>query len=297
MAERLRVMNCPGDIIAPHNVKELEVVIPAAEIIFGWRIPPHLYAQASHLKWVQSMGAGVDDLVSNPHLSPSVVVTRIVGQFGPAIAEFVFSELLAHVRHIDRLRQQQNEHRWQPFPVESLEGRHFGIAGLGSIGRDLVRKAKAFDMTVLGLSRTPRRNVVDHWFSASQWQEFVGTLDYLVVTLPSTPETRHVVDSQVFSHMKSDAIVVNVGRGDVINQEHLTAALLMHQIRGAVLDVFETEPLPADDILWELPNVRVSPHIAGPSLDEKTAQFFLNNVRKYLDHKPLVGLVNREQHY
>ncbi len=297
MADVVRKMNCPGEIIAPGSRQELEAAMLSAEVVFGWKIPSHLYARASHLKWVQSMGAGVDDLVSNSNLSPSVIITRIVDQFGSAISEYVFAELLAQVRHIDRRRHQQVQRQWKPFEIESLAGRNFGIAGLGSIGYELTRKARAFDMTVFGLSRTPRPDMVDHWFSASEWPEFVRKLDYLVVALPLTPQTRHVVDKEVFGQMKPEAIIVNIGRGEIINEDHMKAALLMHQISGAVLDVFEKEPLPRDDILWELPNVSVSPHIAGPSQDERAARFFVNNVKNYLRHEPLQGVVNREHGY
>lgn len=297
MAESVRNAECPIEIMAPTTREDLEEAMVSAEVIFGWKIPPHIYARASHLKWVQSMGAGIDDLVSNPHLSPSVIITRVTDQFGPAVAEYVFSELLANVRHVDRLRRQQNEGSWKPFGVQSLAGQNIGIAGLGSIGHEVVRKAKAFDMTVYGLSQTPHHDLVDHWFSSERWKDFVGPLDYLVVALPLTPKTRHIVDNNVFAHMRPGLTLVNIGRGEIINQDDLKGALLSHQISGAILDVFETEPLPHDDILWRLPNVRISPHIAGPSLDERAAQFFVTNVHKYLRHEPLLGLVNRFRGY
>ncbi|OLZ08058.1 D-2-hydroxyacid dehydrogenase [Sulfobacillus thermosulfidooxidans] len=297
IGEILKEMNCPGEIITARTLEEFEELVPSAEIVFGWKIPPHLFRHARQLRWIQSMGAGVDDLVSNPDLPPTVMITRIVDQFGSSIAEFVFAELLAHVRRLDRLRQQQRDHRWEPLAVGTLRNQRIGIAGLGSIGQELVRKARAFDMVVYGLSREPKPEMVDKAFSSDQWILFVQSLDYLVITLPVTEKTRGVVGQQVLQAMKPDALIINVGRGEVINQQALVDALTTGQIAGAVLDVFETEPLPSDNILWDLPGVRISPHIAGPSIDEYVAHYFVNNVERYINQEPLNGWVDRQRGY
>ncbi|WP_053960741.1 D-2-hydroxyacid dehydrogenase [Sulfobacillus thermosulfidooxidans] len=297
IGEILQEMNCPGEIITARTLDEFREVVPSAEIIFGWKIPPHLFRKAHQLRWIQSMGAGVDDLVSNPYLPSTVIITRIVDQFGPPIAEFVFAELLAHVRKLDRLRQQQQDHLWEPFAVGTLRNQRIGIAGLGSIGQELVRKARAFDMVVYGLSSVPKPEMVDKAFSSAEWIPFVESLDYLVITLPVTEKTRGIVGEQVLRAMKPEALIINVGRGEVIDQKALVDALTTGQIAGAVLDVFETEPLPSGHILWDLPGVRISPHIAGPSVDEYVAQYFVTNVQRYINHEPLYGWVDRQRGY
>ncbi|PSR26861.1 MAG: D-2-hydroxyacid dehydrogenase [Sulfobacillus thermosulfidooxidans] len=297
IGEILQEMNCPGEIITARTLEEFEELVPSAEIVFGWKIPPHLFRHARQLRWIQSMGAGVDDLVSNPDLPSTVMITRIVDQFGSSIAEFVFAELLAHVRRLDRLRQQQRDHLWEPLAVGTLRNQRIGIAGLGSIGQELVRKARAFDMVVYGLSREPKPEMVDKAFSSDQWILFVQSLDYLVITLPVTEKTRGVVGQQVLQAMKPEALIINVGRGEVINQQALVDALTTGQIAGAVLDVFETEPLPSDNILWDLPGVRISPHIAGPSIDEYVARYFVKNVERYINQEPLYGWVDRQRGY
>lgn len=297
LKEILKIMHCPGQVIMARDLHELEEILPMAEIVFGWKVPPHLYGKACHLKWVQSMGAGVDDLIANPDLSPTVMITRIVDQFGPIIAEFVFAELLADVRRLDLARQQQSQKIWKPFAVGSLQGQAIGIAGLGSIGRELVRKARVFDMVVYGLSRSAKPGLVDFGFTPAQWPEFVRSLDYLVLTLPATAETQYVVNRTILRAMKPQAIIINVGRGEILRQGDLVDALHQGEIAGAVLDVFETEPLPPEDALWKLPRVRISPHIAGPSLDEQVARFFVANVLRYLHHEPLQGVVDRERGY
>jgi len=287
-----------ADLRAASSPEEAEAVIGEVDVILGWKIPPSLFSRATRLRWIQSMGAGVDDLMNATTLRPDVVVTRIVDQFGGPIAEYVFAELLARVRELDRLRRLQIERTWEHFVAGTLAGRRIGVAGLGSIGTEIVRKARAFDMCVSGLSRSPdRASLVDRHFGPNQWEEFVPDLDFLALTLPLTPSTRGVVNAQVLAAMRPDSVLVNVGRGALVDEDALIDALRLGRPSGAVLDVFVTEPLPPDSPLWSLPGVVVTPHVSGPSTDEGVGQFFLENLQRYAQGEPLLGVVNRDLGY
>jgi glyoxylate/hydroxypyruvate reductase A len=295
-AKWLREAGCPGTIRTAADPATAARHIGDTEVLFAWHFPPELFRDARRLRWVQSMGAGVEDLVSAP-LPPDVTICRIVDQFGGPISEYVMAELLSRVRRRDELRALQGLHRWEPVEVDTLAGRIMGIAGLGSIGRALALRAAAFGMEIRGLSRHRPEWPLAAWYGPDRWLDFVRDLDVLVLTLPLTPETERVVDRTVLAAMKSTAILVNVGRGRLVDQDALTDALTRGQIGGAVLDVFDEEPLPPSHPLWDLPFVTVTPHIAGPSRVDDVARFFLTNIRRERQGLPLLGVVDREGGY
>ncbi len=268
------------------------------EVVLAWRMPAELYALAPRLGWVQCMGAGVEDLVAAPTIGPDVAITRIVDQFGASIAEYVLAELLARVRRLDELRASQAARRWQPFVAATLAGRTLGVAGLGSVGAEIVRKGRAFDMRVHGLSRTAAAGgLVDRHFGPGEWLPFVRDLDVLVLALPLTPSTRHVVDAPVLGAMRPDSVLVNVGRGALVREDDLIVALRAGRPGGAVLDVFESEPLPRESPLWQLAGVTVTPHVSGPSRADDVVRFFLDNLGRYRRGERLVGRVERTRGY
>lgn len=269
-----------------------------ADVLFSWRLPAHLYALGRRLRWVQSMGAGVEDIVAAAAMPEGVVVTRIVDQFGASIAEYVFGELLARVRRLDELRALQRERRWGHFVADSLAGRTMGVAGLGSIGRELVRKARAFDMPVVGLSRTGAgAGLVDRHFGPDAWPDFVRELDVLVLTLPLTPATAGVVGPGVLAAMRPGSLLVNVGRGALVPETALIGALAAGRPGGAILDVFEREPLAPEHPFWQMPGVTVTPHVSGPSRTEDVTAFFVANLERLRRGEPLRGVVDRGAGY
>ncbi|MCY0881983.1 MAG: D-2-hydroxyacid dehydrogenase [Firmicutes bacterium] len=297
IAQYMRSQGYTGEVFWAENAVGAADLVARADIIFAWKMPPKLYAKASRLRWIQCLGAGVEDIVGNPLIPSPVIMTRIVDQFGAMVAEYVLAELLYRVRHLSLARRQQQEKKWQSFPVESLAGKTIGIAGVGSIGREVAQKARAFSMIVYGLSRHSHTDAVDSMFRPSQWMEFVQALDYLVLTLPLTAQTRGIVDQHVLHAMKRSAVLVNVGRGALIAEQDLLQALQQRIIAGAVLDVFEEEPLPADHPLWILDNVMVTPHISGPNRNDAVARFAWENLQRFLRQEPLCGLVARTQGY
>jgi glyoxylate/hydroxypyruvate reductase A len=292
----LTAHDCPGTVLTASRPDEAAAVIDRVEVILASRFPAELLARAPQLRWVQSLGAGVDELVGS--LAPDIVISLFVGQFGGYMAEYVFAELLASTRGLERVRAAQRERRWDHFVANTLQGQTLGVAGLGSIGTEIVRKGRAFDMRVYGLSRSgTAADRVDRHFTPDNWTDFVRDLDVLVLALPRTPATERVVDAKVLGAMRPEAVLINVGRGTLVDENALIQALRQKRLAGAILDVFQTEPLPAFSPLWDLPGVRVSPHLAGPSTAEGVGSFFLSNLHLYLRGESLAGIVDRSRGY
>lgn len=297
IAEAIRRRGVEAVVRTAHDADSARARIPEADVLFSWRLPPELYMLGRRLRWVQSMGAGVEDIMAAP-VPDGVHVTRIVDQFGVSIAEYVFAELLSRVRRLDDTRAWQRERKWHHFVAQSLAGRTVGVAGLGSTGREVVRKARAFDMKVTGLSRTGQHGgLVDRHFAPDAWLDFVRDLDVLVLTLPLTADTRSAVGADVLRAMRPESVLVNVGRGALVPEAALVEALRAGRPGGAILDVFEREPLPADSPLWSLPGVTVTPHVSGPSRMDDVAEFFVDNLGRLARGETLRGLVDRQVGY
>lgn len=291
---------CAGyhNLLLASDEEAFAAQIVRAEIVFGWRLPLRRLAEGSHLRWIQLMGAGVEDVAGSPHVPDHVTVTRVEGQFGLPIAEYVFGWVLHFVKEIDRMRFLQAERTWRSFVPNTLSGQTLAVAGLGSIGQEVARVGRAFGMRVTGLSRTGRAmESVDRHFMPSQWADFAAEADVLAVTLPHTADTDKVVNAQVFDAMKATAIFVNVGRGKVVDEEALLAAVRSEKIRVAVLDVFAKEPLAPESPLWKEPRVVVTPHLSGPSMPDAVTDYFLENLRRYLAGAPLLGMVDSTRGY
>ncbi len=302
MAPQLRAWllehGAPGTVLSASTPEEAAALIGEVEILFGASFPLEVVASSTRLRWIQSMNAGVEELLTAEAIPPAVTLTRVVDQFGKPIAEYVFAECLAQVRSLDRTRIAQREHHWDHFVAGTLEGKTLGVAGLGSIGQEIVRKGRAFDLRIHGLSRTgAAAHIVDRHFSPEEWEEFAAGVDVLVLTLPRTAETEGVVGRAVLEAMRPDSLLVNVGRGALVDEPALIESVRAGRIGKAILDVFAQEPLPADNPLWSEPNIVVTPHISGPSTVEGVGQFFLTNLKRYLAGESLLGVVDRTRGY
>lgn len=285
-------------VFSASNPKEANEILADTEILLCWKFPFHLLSETPSIKWIQSLGAGVDDLVSSPHVPKQTLLTRIVDQFGVPIAEYAFSYLLHFNQRIAAIQSAQQEKKWNPFVPELLSGKTIGIAGLGSIGTEMIRKARAFDMNVHGLSFSGKQaHLVDKHYLPDEWREFVKELDYLVLVLPFTENTHHIINRDVLLAMKPSAYLLNVGRGQVVVEEDLIDVMKSGHLRGAVLDVFEHEPLSKESPLWEMPNVYVTPHLSGISTPSRVGDFFIENLKRYMNDEVLAGIVNREAGY
>jgi phosphoglycerate dehydrogenase-like enzyme len=273
---------------------QVEKGLSGTEAILAWKFPVQLLSrpEASSVKWIQSAGAGIDHLLNSSPIPEHISITRILDLYNEPIAEYVFAYLLYLKQDISRAQIAQKEKRWEPFRPELLSGKTIGIAGIGSIGKEVVKKARSFSMSVYGLSYSGKHaHLVDRHYAPSEWSAFVQELDYLVLTLPLTDQTHHTVDREILMAMKPSACLVNVGRGSLIVEEDLIDVLNSGHLQAAVLDVFENEPLPNENPLWTMPNVYVTPHMSGMNSDG-VGYFFVDNLKRYLNGEPLQGLVN-----
>ena len=259
------------------------------------------------LRWVHATSAGAGEQVRTAGLSPEalkrVVITTSSGVHAVPLAEFAILGLLAMAKELPRLIEDQRARAWPEVrrPVRELSGRTLFLLGLGEIGREVARLGKALGMRTVGFRRTegPPPEWVDEVHGPQRLAELAGQADAMVVSLPMTEQTAGLVDRATIERLPASCIFVNIGRGGVVDEPALIDALRDRRIAGAVLDVFATEPLPADSPLWTLPNVLVTPHAAALSAreNERIAELFADNLRRYLDGRPLRNVVEPGLYY
>jgi len=252
------------------------------------------------LRWTQATWAGVEPLL-DPALRRDYILTNARGVFGGLMSEYVFAYLLAHERRIFERRASQAAGRWDPSPPGTLRGKTIGLLGVGTIGGVLARTAKHFGMRVKGYTRGSEESAeVDEYFHGAMdahREAFASDLDYLVSIMPATCETRHLVDAAFLRALPPRAVFVNPGRGGVVDEPALAAALQEGRLAGAVLDVFQQEPLPADHVFWRTPNLVITSHTAALSFPADIAPLFIDNYKRLLAGEPLKYRVSFELGY
>ena len=289
------------EIVSTHDPAEAAARAAPFDLAFG---EPALLRQVmpslSGVRWIQSTWAGVEPLL-DPALRRDYVLTNARGVFGPQMSEYVFAYLLAHERKIFEKQASQAAGRWDQTPPTRLRGKQIGLLGVGTIGADLARTAKHFGMRVKGYTRASESSAdVDEYFHgplAGCAAAFGADLDYLVSVMPDTSATRHLVDDRLLRALPARAIFVNPGRGGVVDESALASALQEGRLAGAILDVFETEPLPADHVFWRMPNVRITAHTAALSAPPDIAPIFIDNYRRLLRGEPLLYRVDFARGY
>jgi phosphoglycerate dehydrogenase-like enzyme len=298
-----------ADLMSAENGREagarekLDMVLADAEVIYGFRLPQNVVARSPGLKWVQMTSAGVDRSLDEDLRDSPVIMTNVRGMHAATMSEFVMGEMLMFAKGAQRCFQQKQGKQWKPFMVSTLHSKTVGIVGLGSIGREIARLAKAFGMRVLGVRRSAGKaksgRYVDEYFPRSQLRKLLAESDFVVLILPLTSETNKIIGEDELNSMKTTAYLINVARGNVVDEQALIEALENNRIAGAGLDVFATEPLPATSRLWDMPNVIFSPHIAGgmEGYTERATDIFCENLRRYLSGQKLLKVVNKQKGY
>jgi phosphoglycerate dehydrogenase-like enzyme len=235
------------------------------------------------LEWLHTASAGVDHEVFQRFLARGVRLTTSSGAHAVPIAHTVLLYLLALSRDLPRWLEAQRARRWEPRALHDLQGDRLGVVGLGPIGLEVARLGLALGMRVTGLRRTSRGDEPCETWPLSRLGELLPLVDWLVLALPLTRETRHLLDARALALLKPTARLVNVGRGSLVDEAALMEALREGRLAGAALDVFEVEPLPEGSPLWELPNVILTPHSSGstPGNDERAAALFLENLARF----------------
>lgn len=294
----------------PHGERLWTEMLAQAEVLFG--IPgdtplglAHAVEIASKLRWIQATAAGAGEQVRAADLSEEqlrrVVVTSTSGVHAGPLSEFCMLGLLAFTKGLPRLLADKKEHHWDHYPVSELVDRTLLIVGLGSIGTAVARLAKTFGMHTIGVNRqgTSDSPHVDETHPSASLAKVLAVADAVVLSLPLTEATEGLVDAEAIAKMRPGAVIVNVGRGGVIDEAALVEGLRDGRLGGAALDVFATEPLPRDSPLWTLPNVLVSPHTAGLSVaeNERIIALFTRNLSRYLTGEEVINRVDTTQFY
>lgn len=253
------------------------------------------------LEWIHVAAAGVDALLFPELVDSEVVVTNARGVFDRPIAEYVLGAVLAHSKQTHRSAELQRDRVWQHRETRSVRGSRAMIIGTGAIGRECARLLSAVGMQVSGVGRTAQRGDPDFGevVASEDVADHVGDLDYLVVVAPLTDQTRGLVNAKVLAALPRRAHLINVGRGESVVTADLVAALSAGHLDGASLDVVDPEPLPQESPLWDLPGVRITPHMSGDAEGwlEALALQFVDNAERWLDGEPLVNVVDTRLGY
>jgi len=288
----------PGLLVTAGLTAEQAIAAaPEAEILYCWRPPRPLLAAAERLRWIQCMGAGIEALLV-PEVSPRVTITRVAGIFGPWMAEYALGWCLWVTQRMDGFRASQRARRWAPIDPIPLRGQTLCVIGLGDIGARIARSGRALGMRAIGVSRTGRPVTgVSRVYRTRALTAALAEADFVVLTVPLGPATRGLLDAAALAAMKPSAWLINVARGPIVDEDAMVEALRAGRIAGAILDVFDIEPLPPTHPLWTLPNVVITPHISGPSTPREIAPLFADNLRRYLAGRPLRHVVDRRRGY
>lgn len=260
------------------------------------------------VEWVHTRSAGID-FISSQNLfyklnAADIQLTNAKGMFSSTLAEYCMLACSYFSKDLPRLMRQKNEANWEQYPVLELRGSTLGVVGFGDIGRASAKLAKAYGMKVLGLKRTVPESFSDECcdeiFDLSGLVEVVKRSDYILVSTPLTEQTRGLISKEVISHCKKTAVIINVGRGPIIDEEALIEALESGAIKGAGLDVMTVEPLPKESKLWKLPNVLLSPHNMDMTLTfmQESTEFFINeNLPRFVREIELLNPVDKSAGY
>lgn len=284
-------------ITACRKPEEVRLQSGAQTIVLG---EPHLVAAAAQylpaLRWVQSTWAGIRPLL--PLAASGVEVTGVKEVFGPQMAEYVLGYLLARELKLFERLQQQQAGQWWTTDNERLAGRTLGIMGTGSIGACIARAAAPFGVRLLGYSRSGRDTPpFERVYGPAQFREFLAGLDYLVSVLPDTPASTGLLSREALAWLPPRAVLINVGRGSVLDEAALADALEAGALAGAVLDVFHEEPLPPGHRFWRTPKLLITAHIAARSYPRDISAIFVDNYQRFVRGAPLLHRIEAERGY
>ena len=303
--EPLKQLPAEVRTIISNDPEELSRYVPEADAILyaatNAALLRQVLPQASRAGWIHSMWTGVEGILTPEMRQHPAQLTNGRGVFRWPLADWVIAVMLHFAFDLGRVIRQQQAGIWQPFIAGRLEGKTLGIVGYGSIGNAAAERAKVFDMRILALRRRAAApdSLVDQYYAGEQLNGLIAASDYLLLALPLTAQTRGMIGAAQIAAMRPDAVLMNIGRGPVIDEPALIQALESGKIRGAALDVFTTEPLPAGHPLYKMTNVLVSPHTAdrvegflGPAMDA-----FLENLQRFRAGQPLEYVVDKNAGY
>lgn len=300
----------PGlELVQRMSYDGIETELRDAEVIFTISLRPKQFAAATKLRWIHAPTAAVHQFMFPELIQSPVVLTNSTEVHGPVVAEHVIALILALAKKIPQAALLQRQRVWGQESMWS-EGQHLreiagatlGIVGLGSIGRRVAPMATALGMRVIAVREHVEKGTpsgVEAVYSTTELDNVLAQSDFVVMAAPLLAATQGLMNRERLAQMKTDAFLINVGRGPQVDESALAEALRMHRIAGAALDVFEQEPLPRDSALWDLDNLLITPHTAGltEKLWHRHYHLFSDNLRRYLAHQPLKSVVNKHTGY
>lgn len=292
-----RVAAEPVSVTACATVEEALDSYAGQSVLFG---NPDMVAailpQLPEVDWVQSTWAGITPLIELERRD--YTLTGVKDVFGPQISEYVMGYLLAHALKVLERMNHQRMGNWFTAPSGILNGKHLGIMGTGSIGAHIARTARQFGMRVTGLSLSGSpSDDFDSVLPVTQLHEFLAGLDHLVSILPNSVGTDNLLDGSALAKLPAHTYLINVGRGNVLDDDALIAALQKDELAGAALDVFDDEPIAADSPLWDTPNLSITAHIAAMSHPSLIVPIFLDNYQRYRKSQPLNHVIDFDKGY
>jgi len=286
------------DVVDHHS--KVGPYIASAQILltYGMSMADHVLSEATQLRWIHALTTGTDGIDNLPSLRPEVLLTSTHGIHGAPMSEAALMAMLALNRDFPRAIRNRDRRAWERWPARLLEGKTVGIVGVGLIGAALAPRCKALGMTVVGVDPVQRSVPgVDRMVAWDQVMQVIGDLDFVVLFVPSSPSTRGMINLELLTAMKPTAYLVNLGRGDVLDDEALIRVLKEDRIAGAALDVFREEPLPQDHPFWSLGNIIITPHLGGAfdEYPERALPIIQENMRRFLagDTVNMINIVKR----
>ena len=295
-------------VVVGNKLSDFQNALPDGNILFNWsgsrELVRDVFLAAPKLAWVHSRYAGLDNMLFPELVDSPVLLTNGSGVFSPSLGEFALLAMLYFAKDVPRLRRQQVAGEWKQFDMLPIERKTVGIVGYGDIGREVAVRAKAMGMRVLALKRHAPpagsdAGPVDAYYVTDQLLGMLALCDYVVVAAPLTTETKHMVGTDAFAAMKPEAVLINIGRGPVVDEVALIEALQNGRIKGAGLDVFEEEPLPKTSPLYAMENVLLSPHCADHHAEwlDDSVRFFAAQYERFAKGEPLRNVVNKKLGY
>lgn len=264
---------------------------------FDRRLTPRLTELAPRLKWIQATSSGIGEIVKKSGLDRSpITITNAAGIHAIPLAEHSLLSMLYFTKNVPFIRKEQAAHRWERYCTRELRGSTVGVVGLGAVGREIARLAKANGLKVLGVKRNvdvdPASLNVDELYAQSSLPAVLPRCDFLVLICPHTPETERMIGSRELALLPKGAVLINIARGAVVDEDALIVSLQNGHLGGAALDVARTEPLPANSPLWDMENVLITPHSASTVTqeNERLTDLFCENLRRFADGRPLLNL-------
>lgn len=292
----------PDSTIISCDVQQVVKHIAATDILLTWGtmdLRP-LYPTAQNLKWVHALSAGVESLIFPEIKSANTLLSNSKGIHGIPVSEHVLAMILAFSRGLNISIRQQTQKQWKRVPVGEIYDKTIGIIGLGSIGREIAKKAKGMGMQVTASKQTMTTELfVDKLYTPDQLHELLAISDFVVVALPLVEETKHLFTLKEFAIMKSSAYLINISRGLIVKQDELVTALEQGLIKGAGLDVFDHEPLSETSPLWDMENVIITPHLAAlsPHYMDRAIKLFVENLSRFIEHKEMLNIIDKDKGY